>query len=286
MVYGVTIFEKYNSLGGILVHGIPEFRLNTKVVEESIKNILDLGVDVKYNKELGKDFKLEELKKDYDVIFLATGANKSANMGVEGENLKGVYGGNELLEKNIHPEYQGKVVAVIGGGNVAMDCARTIQSKGAKEVFVIYRRAEAQMPAEQKEIQDAKKEGVNFLFQNNIVKILGNDRVEGLELIKTDLVKKEGETREVPVNIDGSNYIIDVDYVVMALGGIVSDEMLTLGLTVNKWGNILVDEQYHTSDSEIFAGGDLVGTKGTVAWAARSGREAAKCIKNFLSENY
>ena len=289
MVYGVTIFEKYNSLGGILVHGIPEFRLNTKVVEESIKNILDLGVDVKYNKELGKDFKLEELKKDYDAIFLATGANKSAKMGVEGENLKGVYGGNELLEKNIHPEYQGKVVAVIGGGNVAMDCARTIQSKGiskgAKEVFVIYRRAEAQMPAEQKEIQDAKKEGVNFLFQNNIVKILGNDRVEGLELIKTDLVKKEGETREVPVNIDGSNYIIDVDYVVMALGGIVSDEMLTLGLTVNKWGNILVDEQYHTSDSKIFAGGDLAGTKGTVAWAARSGREAAKCIKNFLSEN-
>jgi len=113
MVYGVTIFEKYNSLGGILVHGIPEFRLNTKVVEESIKNILDLGVDVKYNKELGKDFKLEELKKDYDAIFLATGANKSAKMGVEGENLKGVYGGNELLEKNIHPEYQGKVVAVI-----------------------------------------------------------------------------------------------------------------------------------------------------------------------------
>ena len=285
LVYGVTIFEKYNSLGGILVHGIPEFRLNTKVVEESIKNILDLGVDVKYNKELGKDFKLEELKKDYDAIFLATGANRSAKMGVEGENLKGVYGGNELLEKNIHPEYQGKVVAVIGGGNVAMDCARTIQSKGAKEVFVIYRRAEAQMPAEQKEIQDAKKEGVNFLFQNNIVKILGNDRVEGLELIKTDLVKKEGETREVPVNIDGSNYIIDVDYVVMALGGIVSDEMLTLGLTVNKWGNILVDEQYHTSDIKIFAGGDLAGTKGTVAWAARSGREAAKCIKNFLSEN-
>ena len=176
MVYGVTIFEKYNSLGGILVHGIPEFRLNTKVVEESIKNILDLGVDVKYNKELGKDFKLEELKKDYDAIFLATGANRSAKMGVEGENLKGVYGGNELLEKNIHPEYQGKVVAVIGGGNVAMDCARTIQSKGAKEVFVIYRRAEAQMPAEQKEIQDAKKEGVNFLFQNNIVKILRIDK--------------------------------------------------------------------------------------------------------------
>lgn len=282
MVYGVTIFEKYNSLGGILVHGIPEFRLNTKVVEESIKNILDLGVDVKYNKELGKDFKLEELKKDYDAIFLATGANKSAKMGVEGENLQGVYGGNELLEKDMHPDYNGKTVAVIGGGNVAMDCARTIQKKGAKDVFVIYRRAEAQMPAEQKEIEDAKKEGVKFLLQNNIVKIIGNEKVEKVELIKTKLVKKEGETREVPVNIENSNYIIDVDYIVMALGGTVSDETLTLGLTLNKWGNILVDEKYQTSISKIFAGGDLAGTKGTVAWAAKSGREAAKNIKKFL----
>ena len=182
----------------------------------------------------------------------------------------------------MHPDYNGKTVAVIGGGNVAMDCARTIQRKGAKDVFVIYRRAEAQMPAEQKEIEDAKKEGVKFLFQNNIVKIIGNEKVEKVELIKTKLVKKEGETREVPVNIENSNYIIDVDYIVMALGGTVSDETLTLGLTLNKWGNILVDEKYQTSISKIFAGGDLAGTKGTVAWAAKSGREAAKNIKKFL----
>lgn len=283
--YSVTLYEKYNYLGGLLVHGIPEFRLPKRVVEQTIKKIIDMGLQIKYNQELGKNILLEQLEEKYDAVYLAFGANITAKMGVDGEELHGVFGGNQLLEKKNHPNYVNKKVAIIGGGNVAMDCARTIQSKGAKEVFVIYRRAEAQMPAEQKEIQDAKKEGVNFLFQNNIVKILGNDRVEGLELIKTDLVKKEGETREVPVNIDGSNYIIDVDYVVMALGGIVSDEMLTLGLTVNKWGNILVDEQYHTSDSEIFAGGDLAGTKGTVAWAARSGREAAKCIKNFLSEN-
>ena len=278
----VTIYEKYDSLGGILVHGIPEFRLEKSIVEKSIKNILDLGVKVEYKKELGKNLELEELIQNYDAIFLATGANKSAKMGVEGENLQGVYGGNELLEKDMHPDYNGKTVAVIGGGNVAMDCARTIQKKGAKDVFVIYRRAEAQMPAEQKEIEDAKKEGVKFLLQNNIVKIIGNEKVEKVELIKTKLVKKEGETREVPVNIENSNYIIDVDYIVMALGGTVSDETLTLGLTLNKWGNILVDEKYQTSISKIFAGGDLAGTKGTVAWAAKSGREAAKNIKKFL----
>ena len=163
-----------------------------------------------------------------------------------------------------------------------MDCARTIQRKGAKEVLIIYRRAEEQMPAEKKEIEEAKKEGVKFVFQNNIVKIIGNEKVEKVELIKTKLIKKEGETREVPVNIDGSNYSIDVDYIIMALGGTVSDETLTLGLTLNKWGNILVDEKYQTSDTKIFAGGDLAGTKGTVAWAARSGREAAKNIKKFL----
>lgn len=278
----VTIYEKYDALGGILVHGIPEFRLEKSIVEKSIKNILDLGVKVEYKKELGKNLELEELIQNYDAIFLAIGANKSAKMGVEGENLQGVYGGNELLEKDMHPDYNGKTVAVIGGGNVAMDCARTIQKKGAKDVFVIYRRAEAQMPAEQKEIEDAKKEGVKFLLQNNIVKIIGNEKVEEVELIKTKLVKKEGETREVPVNIENSNYIIDVDYIVMALGGTVSDETLTLGLTLNKWGNILVDEKYQTSISKIFAGGDLAGTKGTVAWAARSGREAAKNIKKFL----
>ncbi len=278
----VTIYEKYDSLGGILAHGIPDFRLSNQVVEKTINNILELGIKVEYKKELGKNLDLEKIKQKYDAIFLATGANKSAKMGVEGENLKGVYGGNELLEKGIHPDYQGKTVAVIGGGNVAMDCARTIQRKGAKEVLIIYRRAEEQMPAEKKEIEEAKKEGIKFVFQNNIVKIIGNEKVEKVELIKTKLIKKEGETREVPVNIDGSNYSIDVDYIIMALGGTVSDETLTLGLTLNKWGNILVNEKYQTSDTKIFAGGDLAGTKGTVAWAARSGREAAKNIKKFL----
>ena len=138
------------------------------------------------------------------------------------------------------------------------------------------------MPAEKKEIAEAKEEGINFLFQNNIMEIKGNNKVEKLELIKTQLVKKEGETRLLPVNIEGSNYEINVDYVVMALGSSISDEVLDLGLTLNKWGNVIINEKYQTSNPKIFAGGDLAGCKGTVAWAARSGRDAANKIKEYL----
>ncbi len=279
----VTIFEKQKKLGGILTYGIPDFRLPKDIVEKSIQNILDLGIKVEYEKKLGCNLNLEELKQQYDAIFISVGANKSSKMGVEGENLIGVYGGNELLENNNHPNYLGKKVAVIGGGNVAMDCARTVNKKGAKETLLIYRRAEEQMPAEKKEILDAKKEGVKFLFQNNVVKIMGNEKVEKVELIKTKLVKKEGEQREVPVNIENSNYQIDVDYIIMALGGTVTDEVQALMLRHNKWGNIEVDENGKTTDEKIYAGGDVAGTKGTVAWAARSGREIAKNIVETLS---
>ena len=140
------------------------------------------------------------------------------------------------------------------------------------------------MPAEIKEIEEAKQEGAKFLFQNNIVKIKGKQKVEKLELIKTELIQKEGEARAVPVNIEESNYEIDTDYVVMALGSIVSDEVFDLNLTLNKWGNIYINENYQSSNSKIFAGGDLAGCKGTVAWAARSGRDAANCIKEYLKE--
>ena len=274
----VTIYEQYDYLGGILMHGIPEFRLPKEIVQKTINDILELGINVEYNKKLGVNLKLEELKTEYDYIFLAIGANKSAKMGVQGEDLEGVYGGNELLEHDIKIDFRNKNVAVIGGGNVAMDCARTIKRQNPKSVKVIYRRAEEQMPAEKKEIEDAKKEGIEFLFQNNIAKIIGKEKVEKVELIKTELIQKEGEKRLVPVNIGNSNYQIDIDYIIMALGGTVSDETLELGLTLNKWGNILIDENYQTSDKQIFAGGDLAGIKGTVAWAARSGRDVAKNI--------
>lgn len=280
--FSVTLFEKYNYLGGLLVHGIPEFRLPKNIVKNTIQKVIDLGLEVKYNYELGKNLILNELEKDYDAIFLAYGANITTKMGVEGEELDGVYGGNQLLEYKNHPDYKGKSVAVIGGGNVAMDCARTIKRLGAENVKIIYRRAEEQMPAETKEIQEAKEEGIEFLFQNNIVKIIGKNKVEKLELIKTELVQKEGETRKVPINIENSNYVIDIDYVVMALGSMPESFTMDLGLTLNKYGYIYIDENYQTSNKKIFAGGDIAGCKSTVAWAARSGREAANKITQFL----
>ena len=280
----VTIYEKYDYLGGLLVHGIPDFRLDKRIVKQTVDNILDLGIKVEYGKVLGKNLSLNELEQEYDAIFLAFGANCSSKMGVEGENLDGVYGGNELLEYNMHPNYEDKIVVVAGGGNVAMDCARTIKRLGAKEVKVVYRRSRKQMPAEDKEVEKAMKEGVEFLFQNNIAKIIGENKVEKLELIKTELVQKEGDTRLSPVNIDRSNYVINADYVVMALGANPEPFVKDLKLDLNKWGNIEVDENYKTSRSKIYAGGDLAGVRGTVAWAAFSGREAAKRIAKKLKE--
>ncbi|HIU51851.1 MAG TPA: FAD-dependent oxidoreductase [Candidatus Merdicola faecigallinarum] len=281
----VTIYEKQEKLGGILRYGIPSFRLGKEILDKTINIILELGIKVKTEQNLEENLFLSDLEKEYDAVFLGIGANKSSKMEIEGEELKGVYGGNELLEKGIHPNYTGKKVAVIGGGNVAMDTARTIKRMGAEKVFVIYRRAEEQMPAEKKEIEEAKVEGIKFLFQNNIVKIIGNEKqeVEKIECIKTELVQKEGEVRKSPVNIIGSNYEMEMDYVVMAVGSKTDRELLsTLDMELTNYGYLKVNEKYQTSKKKIFAGGDLIGTKATVAWAARSGREAAKEIKEFL----
>lgn len=281
----VTIYEKQPKLGGITRYGIPDFRLSREIIDKNIEEILNLGIKAECNKALGKDYNLEDLEKEYDAIYLSFGANVSSKMNIPGENLQGVYGGNELLETNIHPNYEGKNVAVSGGGNVAMDTARTIKRLGAKNVYVIYRRAKEQMPAEELEIEEAEKEGVEFLFKTNIVKILGNKKVEKLECIKTELVEKEGEKRPVPVNIENSNYLLDMDYVVMAVGSKPDGEIVSkTKLEVTQYGNIKVDENYMTSKKGIFAGGDLIGTKSTVAWAARSGRNASEAIKKYLLE--
>ena len=281
--FKVTIYEKYNELGGILRRGIPSFRLNKDILDKTIEQILNLGIDVKYNQILGENINLEELTKKYDAIYLAIGANVPTNMGIEGEELEGVYGANTLLETGNHPDYTNKNVAVIGGGNVAMDAARTINRMNAKSVKVIYRRAEEQMPAEKKEIEDAKKEGIEFLFQNNIKKIIGQEKVEKIECIKMDLIKKEGETRLSPVEIKGSNYEMPIDYVVMAIGSTTENKQLekeNIELTNKKY--VKVDEEYKTSINKVFAGGDLIGTHATVAWAARDGRNAADQIKKVV----
>ena len=278
----VTIFEKYQELGGILSHGIPEFRLDKNILKKTIERILSLGIKVEYNMELGRNLNIKDLSNSYDAIFLGIGANISTKMNIPGEELQGVYSGNELLEKNNHPDYKGKKVAVIGGGNVAMDTSRTIKRLGADKVYVIYRRAEEQMPAEAKEIEAAKEEGIEFLFQNNITKILGKDSVEKIECIKTELVQKEGETRLSPVSIEGSNYLIDMDYVVMAVGSKPEDKVIE-DFEKNKWGYVTIDENMRTSIPKVYAGGDIIGEKATIAWAARYGRNAAYSIIEDLN---
>ena len=283
--YKVTIYEKQKDLGGILKRGIPEFRLPNEIVEKTIEQILALGINVQCEKELGRNLELANLEKEYDAIYLSIGANIPRKMAIEGEELEGVYGGNSLLENQNHPDYTNKKVAIIGGGNVAMDCARTIKRMGAEQVVVIYRRSEAEMPAESKEISDAKKEGVEFLFLNNIVKILGTNKVEKIECIKTELVQKEGETRKSPVNIENSNYILNMDYVVMAVGGEVDKDLIekcNISTTTKKY--VQVNENNQTSDEKVFAGGDVVGQNSTVAWAASDGKNVASKIIKLLEE--
>lgn len=281
--YNVTIYEKHDKLGGLLVHGIPEFRLKKELVEKWINETLKLGINAEIGRELGKNLNIEELKNDYDAIFISIGANKSVNLEVEGEKLEGVYGANELLEENNHPDYLEKSVAVIGGGNVALDTARTVNKLGAKKVYIIYRRAEKQMPAERKEIEDAKKEGIEFLFQNNIVKILGDNKVKGVELIKTELVKKEGEERKVPIDIENSNYKLDIDCVIKAIGSKPQkNNIYGKDIVLNENNYIVVNEEYNTTNRKVFAGGDIAGNKANVAYAAKTGREAAKKIDEFL----
>lgn len=286
MGVNVTIYEKHSCLGGILSHGIPEFRLERSILEDNIKKVLDIGnIDYKVNYELGKNINISELKEEYDAIFLAIGANKSSKMNIEGEKLEGVYGANEVLEYKKDIDVINKNVAIIGGGNVAMDMARTAKRNGANEVIVIYRRAEEQMPAEEKEIQEAKLEGIQFLFQTNLVKVIGEDRVKEIECVKTQLVSKDGESRPYPVNIDGSNFNKKIDIVLMAVGSEIDKKILdSLNLELNERNKIKIDEKSKTSSEKIFAGGDLVGAKGTVAWAARSGRDAAYHIIKYLSE--
>lgn len=281
--YQVTIYEKQKDLGGILKRGIPEFRLPNEIVEKTIEQILALGINVQCEKELGRNLELANLEKEYDAIYLSIGANIPRKMAIEGEELEGVYGGNSLLENLNHPDYTNKKVAIIGGGNVAMDCARTIKRMGAKQVVVIYRRSEVDMPAEEKEIVDAKQEGVEFLFLNNVVKILGKDKVEQIECIKTELVQKEGETRKSPVNIENSNYIMDMDCVVMAVGGKVDKDIIekcNIETTSRKY--VQVNENNQTSHEKVFAGGDVVGQNSTVAWAASDGRKVANKIIEYL----
>lgn len=278
--YQVTIYEKHEYLGGLLYHGIPKFRLNKELVSKAIKQILDLGIEVKTNVSLGKDISLKELEKEYDAVFLGLGANVSKMMGLSGEELNGVYGANELLENLVQVDYTSKRVVVIGGGGVSIDMARTAIKEGASEVGIIYRRSRSEMSAEMNDIRAAKKEGIKFLFQTNVIKVIGEDKVTGIECVKTTLDKEKKA-----INVEGSNFVIDTDVVIMAVGSRADSELLeSLKLDVKENGYLMVNSNNQTSNPKIFAAGDLTGAKSTVAWACRNGRDTVYSIMKFLSK--
>lgn len=271
--WSVTIFEKHEKIGGILRYGIPEFRLDKKYIDVLEEQMKSLGIKIETNHELGKDIQIPELTLKYDVVFLSKGANVSGKMGIPGEEFTHVLGANELLENANYPDYRDKKVIIVGGGNVALDASRTIKRLGAKEVTIVYRRAREQMPAEQVEVEDAIKEGVNFLFQVNLKKI----EERKVYAVKTELIKKEGEARAIPVEIPESKFSIDADYVVMAIGSSLNKNGLD-GIELNEKGYIKINEDYQTSIQHVYAAGDNVGGIATVAWASFYGREAAKVI--------
>lgn len=267
--WDVTVFEKHKKIGGILRYGIPEFRLDKVYIDALEEQMKYLGINIITEKECNAI----DIKNNYNAVLICCGANASIQMRIPGEEMSNVYGANELLEYGNHPEYNGKTVIVVGGGNVAMDASRTIKKLGAKEVFVVYRRDRDQMPAEKKEVEEAEKEGIRFLFKTNIKSIKGTN----VELIKTELIKREGDNRLSPKEIDGSEYFFQADYVISAIGSKL-DSQYTKGLQTNEKGFISIDNNYKTDIINVFAAGDCTGEKATVAWACRAGRNAAEAI--------
>ena len=266
--YSVTIYEKYDYLGGIISHGIPDFRLDKDITLKNLNRIVDLGIEVKYNFELGKNITLKELKKEYDAVFLAFGANVSNMPQIKGKNLSNVYGANELLESKKALDLKNKNVIVVGGGDVAMDMARTTKRWGGN-VLVIYRREENQMKADINQINLAKEEKVEFLFNTNVKQI----------------IKKENISKAYLVTNDGFKFIYPCDYVFFAIGSKPNERInKKLGLKLDVDGYIKTDKKQMTSMKGVFAGGDLTGTERTVAYAARSGREAAYNIDLYLTK--
>ena len=296
--YDVTVFEALHELGGVLVYGIPEFRLpKDKVVAAEIENVKSLGVKIETNVIIGKSVTIDELLKDegFEAVFIGSGAGLPMFMGIPGENANGVFSANEFLTRNnlmkaFRDDYDtpiahGKKVAVVGGGNVAMDAARTALRLGA-EVHVIYRRSEAELPARAEEVHHAKEEGIIFDLLTNPVEILTdeNDWVKGIKVVKMELGEPDASGRRRPVEIEGSDYTIDVDTVIMALG--TSPNPLirntTKGLDTNKHGCFIADENGQTSREGVFAGGDAVTGAATVILAMGAGKTAAKAMDEYI----
>lgn len=297
--YDVTVFEAFHVPGGVLMYGIPEFRLPKSLVQSEIDTIKQLGVEIKTNMVIGKSLSIDDLKEEgYEAIFIGSGAGLPSFMNIPGENLNGVYSANEFLTRiNLMKAYEfptystpvkvGKNVAVVGGGNVAMDAARCAKRLGADNVYIVYRRSENEMPARLEEVHHAKEEGIIFKLLTNPTQIIGTEDgwVNGMECIQMELSEPDDSGRRRPVPVKGSEQIIDVETVIIAIGQSPNPliKSTTEGLETHKWGGIITDEATGaTSLPGVYAGGDAVTGAATVILAMGAGKNAAAAINKYL----
>ena len=306
--YKVTVFEALHTAGGVLVYGIPEFRLPKSIVRKEVDNLVAMGVDVETNVVIGKTLTVDELfEQGFEAVFIGSGAGLPNFMGIPGESYKGVYSANEFLTRsNLMRAYRedpdtpimkGGKVAVVGGGNVAMDAARTALRLGTDKVYIVYRRSMEELPARREEVEHAEEEGIVFLLLNNPVEILGyenpddrrdprNGFVTGMKCIKMQLGEPDERGRRRPIPIEGSEFVLDVDTVVISIGTSPNPliKSTTAGLEVNKRGGIIVEEDTGATTKEgVYAGGDAVTGAATVISAMGAGKTAAKAIDEYLS---
>lgn len=295
--YDVTVFEALHTAGGVLVYGIPEFRLPKSIVQKEIDNLTALGVKIETNMVIGKILSIDELLEDgYEAVFIGTGAGLPRFMGIPGENLCGVYSANEFLTRiNLMKAYRdnaatpimhGKNVVVVGGGNVAMDAARCAKRLGAENVYIVYRRGEAELPARAEEVEHAKEEGIIFRLLNNPTRIIGdeNGNAAQIECVKMGLGEPDESGRRRPVEIEGSQFTIDADCVIMAIGTSPNPliKSTTEGLECSRHGGIITDEHGLTSREGVYAGGDAVTGAATVILAMGAGKTAAAAIDEYI----
>ncbi|MDE6506784.1 MAG: NADPH-dependent glutamate synthase [Eubacterium sp.] len=296
MGYDVTVFEALHIAGGVLVYGIPEFRLPKAIVAREVEGLKASGVEFKTNVVVGKSISIDDIFTKYDAVFIGSGAGLPRFMGIEGENLKGVYSANEFLtrinlmkaykENSRTPVYHGKRVAVVGGGNVAMDAARSAIRLGAEKVYIVYRRSFDEIPARAEEVEHAQEETIEFKTLTNPIRILGDDdkNVCGIECVKMELGEPDESGRRRPFTVEGSEHVIDVDCVIMAIGTSPNPliKATTAGLEVNSRGGIVTDDMGRTSREGVFAGGDAVTGAATVIKAMGAGKNAAVAIDEYL----
>lgn len=296
--YEVTVFEALHLAGGVLVYGIPEFRLPKAIVQREIDGLVSLGVKIDTNMVIGKVLSIDELMSEYgfEAVFIGSGAGLPRFMNIPGENLKGVYSANEFLTRvNLMKAYKdgsttpiknSKKVAVVGGGNVAMDAARCAKRLGAEEVYIVYRRSEQELPARREEVEHAKEEGIIFKLLSNPVEILPDDNkfVKGMKCVEMELGEPDESGRRRPQVKANSEFVIDVDCVIMSIGTSPNPliKSTTKGLETQKWGGIIADETGLTSREGVFAGGDAVTGAATVILAMGAGKNAAAAIDEYI----